>query len=135
VKRRRPLGLHPTHYTAPKRWQVDYDYVDKLPPEAQRWLARFSRAHYDGTRSGLQPLDLQRDSDRARRRNDFDVLTTESVGGRVDCVHSRECSPAHARHSDIEESLLEQIHERRSAAKLQAVRRHKLDRGQQRKAS
>jgi hypothetical protein len=44
-----PKGyLRGANYPKAKQWQVDQDYVDKLSPEEQEWLARFNKEYYAG---------------------------------------------------------------------------------------
>ena len=39
-------GIYPQTHPKPIRQYVDYDYIDRLSPEEQAWLAEFTDRHY-----------------------------------------------------------------------------------------
>jgi len=50
------IGLKRSAYRPYRQWAVDsLEYADKLPPDAQAWLERFLREHYDADTELLNP--------------------------------------------------------------------------------
>lgn len=45
-KTKRQVGLSRRDYPRNIRERFDYDYIDKLPDDAKRWLAEFNEAYY-----------------------------------------------------------------------------------------
>lgn len=67
------------NYRSTTRWKVDYDYVDKLGPEEQRWLAQFTDEYLAGDFEYPTPLhntiELKRERYRAQNHNWNDAVT------------------------------------------------------------
>lgn len=67
------------NYRSTTRWKVDYDYVDRLGPEDQRYLAQFSDEYYAGDFSYSVPMhdtvELRRERYRAQNHNWNDAMT------------------------------------------------------------
>lgn len=76
-----------SNYRLTTRWLVDYDYVSKLSPEDQAWLAQFTDEYYAGDFSYDEPLhadkDLQLERYRAQNYNWNDAVTRASVTASV----------------------------------------------------
>jgi len=65
-KKRNPLKL--SDQTRTRREFIDYDYVDKLSPEEQAFLAKFTDEYYGGAVKKGCKTDLHYSSDRKKYR-------------------------------------------------------------------
>lgn len=65
-------GLKPQFYPPYLRGLVDYDYADKLPPDARQWLAAFTEENYRGLRfkgeTQVTTLEHLRAADASKKR-------------------------------------------------------------------
>lgn len=79
-------GLHPKAFPVSVRGYLDADYIDKLSPEDQKWLAAFNEQHYGGSFS-RDPFGVSPEERRAcyRRKNaaNRDAYSYASAGGRL----------------------------------------------------
>ena len=67
-KKPNPLAKIRTYKNKQDQFElVDYDYLSKLSPEEQEWLATFTESHYEGKGSG-----------RGKRRNDCYSMCTRA---------------------------------------------------------
>lgn len=87
-KRRRRDGvaaLFPKNFSGFTRWKVDQDYLGKLTPEEQRWLADFNNAYYAGDFRDADPkdwpVDARRKSWNAHKTERYDAYTHAVLGG------------------------------------------------------
>ena len=88
-KRRRDsypqYGLYSRTHAKPVRWQVDWDYLDKLNPEEKAWLARFADEYYDGSFKNdggeLHTKEQRRECYRKKNSANVDVYSIYDEGG------------------------------------------------------
>lgn len=68
-----------SNFRSTTRWKVDYDYVDKLGPEEQAYLAQFSDEYYAGDFHYSEPFhdtkELKRERYNAQNHNWNDAMT------------------------------------------------------------
>lgn len=92
------------HQPKPTRWQVDYDYLEKLSDEEASWLDRFTDAHYNAYFTDALDYDDDDRRDANNRKNAArrDLYSTSELDGRAtfdadefgfDSTESRDLSP------------------------------------------
>lgn len=69
-----------------RNWQIDYDYIEKLTPEMQKYLEKFTAEFYGGS-FGKDPLhrteELQRDCFNRNNRTNRDLYNHLQCTGRL----------------------------------------------------